>query len=338
MGLLQRSKNIVVLTGAGISTSLGIPDFRSKETGLYSQLEHLGLSDPQEVFEIGLFHEDPKVFYSVAKDILPSKRRFSPTHAFIRLLQDKRKLLTNYTQNIDNLEQHAGIREDNLVQCHGSFATATCIECKHKVDGEVIFDDIKAGRVPYCERCTQNLNAIGPGLKRKRSSDGKSKPRKRKSSWEDSSDEDDEDIPLAGAMKPDITFFGESLPATFRNRLVDHDRSVVDLVIVIGTSLKVAPVSEVVGIVPTEIPQIYISREVSQPFPHLRLVTHSKLLQPCSHVDFDIDLLGDCDAIVTELCRRAGWDFEHEMIRDEEIEVRLQEGYESRYSIKHVEA
>ena len=44
---------------------------------------------------------------------------------------------------------------------------------------------------------------------------------------------------------------------------MDHDRDVVDLVIVIGTSLKVAPVSEVVGILPPDIPQLYISREVS---------------------------------------------------------------------------
>ncbi len=63
--------------------------------------------------------------------------------------------------------------------------------------------------------------------------------------------------------QPDITFFGEDLPATFHDRLMDHDRDLVDLVVVIGTSLKVAPVSEVVGILPKSVPQLYISREVS---------------------------------------------------------------------------
>lgn len=121
--LLKKSQNIIVLTGAGISTSLGIPDFRSAGTGLYSKLAYLGLNDPQEVFNIEVFKEDPTIFFSVAKDILPETKRFTPTHAFIALLQNKGKLLTNYSQNIDNIEAHAGISRDKLVQwyvqsCH----------------------------------------------------------------------------------------------------------------------------------------------------------------------------------------------------------------------------
>ena len=110
--LIAKSNNIVLITGAGISTSLGIPDFRSKGTGLYSKLEHLGLSDPQEVFDIGVFKQDPTIFYSVAKDILPSTDRYTPTHKFIAMLHEKGKLLTNYSQNIDNLEVKAGVPKD----------------------------------------------------------------------------------------------------------------------------------------------------------------------------------------------------------------------------------
>ncbi|KAL8696197.1 MAG: hypothetical protein Q9201_007778 [Fulgogasparrea decipioides] len=315
--LLKKSKNIIVLTGAGISTSLGIPDFRSKETGLYSQLQHLGLSDPQEVFDISIFREDPSIFYSVAKDILPSTRRFSPTHAFIKLLQDKGKLLTNFTQNIDNLESHAGILAEKLIQCHGSFATATCVECGYRVKGEEIFNDLKAGRVARCDRCVRTLRQIKPfGIKRKRSTSGFMTSKKKRQSYEDSTDDEEYDVAVAGVMKPDITFFGEDLPEIFHDRLVQHDKDLVDLVLVIGTSLKVAPVSEVSGFLPAETPQIYISRE------------------PCQHIDFDIDMLGECDTVVTELCRRLGWDFQHEMIKENSIDVQLHEEYNSRYSFK----
>lgn len=185
-----------------ISTSLGIPDFRSKDTGLYSQLQHLGLSDPQEVFDISLFREDPSIFYSVAKDILPSTNRFSPTHAFIRLLQDQDRLLTNFTQNIDNLEGHAGILPEKLIQCHGSFATASCVECKYKVRGEEIYRDLKAGKIARCDRCIRHTRQAKPaGIKRKRSSNGMLSSKKKRDQYEDSTDDEDYDIAVAGVMK-----------------------------------------------------------------------------------------------------------------------------------------
>jgi NAD-dependent histone deacetylase SIR2 len=313
--LIKKSKNIIVLTGAGISTSLGIPDFRSKDTGLYSKLEHLGLSDPQEVFDIHIFREDPSIFYSIARDILPSTDRFTPTHAFINLLQQKGKLLTNYSQNIDNIEAIAGILPEKLIQCHGSFATASCVECKYQVPGESIFSEIRAGIIPKCARCFTNLKALkAPNMKRKRSQNGQDKKRKRFDADGDTSSEDDYDLPSIGVMKPDITFFGEALPDRFSDRLTNHDKNLVDLVIVIGTSLKVAPVSEVVPYLPAHIPQMYISRT------------------PVSHVNFDVDMLGDCDVVVAEICRRAGWDLKHEMVpENQKVDIKLQDGFNSRH-------
>lgn len=312
--LLKRSKHIIVLTGAGISTSLGIPDFRSKNTGLYSKIEHLGFADPQELFDIEVFREEPHKFYSIAGDILPGTSRFSPTHAFIRLLQDKGKLLTNYSQNIDNIEGAAGIDPAKLVQCHGSFATATCLKCGFQVPGEAIFPEIKAAQVPRCKRCAQTLRAAQDpmAMKRKRSKNGTEKKRIRHFDGSDS--DEDYDIPEAGLMKPDIIFFGEALPDTFGERLTKHDKDLVDLVIVIGTSLKVAPVADVVGYLPPTVPQMYISRT------------------PVSHVNFDVDMLGDCDVVVAELCRRAGWELKHEMVPEgQKVDVELVDGFESRY-------
>jgi NAD+-dependent protein deacetylase SIR2 len=312
--LIRNSKNIIVLTGAGISTSLGIPDFRSAHTGLYTQLANLGLpiNDPQEVFSLDLFREDPTIFYTVAKDILPNTKKFSPTHAFIAMLQEKGKLLTNYSQNIDNIEANAGISPEKLVQCHGSFATATCQKCGYQVIGESIYADIKAGKIPRCDKCISSLRANGAS-KRKRTKRSSSGRRSRYSS-NDSDEDDDFDMPEAGIMKPDITFFGEALPDKFHDRLINHDKDIVDLVIVIGTSLKVAPVSEVVPYLPPHIPQIYISRT------------------PVSHINFDIDLLGDCDVVVAELCRRAGWDLRHDMIPpNQKARTAPQEGYWHRH-------
>ena len=113
----------------------------------------------------------------------------------------------------------------------------------------------------------------------------------------------------------------------------------VDLVIVIGTSLKVAPVAEVPGILPRNVPQIYVSRTVR----HLHLSdAHHKsdlLVQPVSHTEFDIDLLGDCDVVVSELCRRAGWDLQHHMIpADERVDIIPVDGHESRHVFKVVGA
>lgn len=198
--LLKSCKNILVITGAGISTSLGIPDFRSKESGFYTKLASMGYADPEEVFDINNFDDDPTVFYKLAGDILPDEKRgVSPTHAFIRLLQDKNRLQTNYTQNIDNLEALAGISEDRLIQCHGSFATASCRRCRYKVHGSEIFADIRNKQVAVCKLCLEQLNDNAEPRKR---------PQKRSRTHESSDSDEEDDIPQAGVMKPDITFFG----------------------------------------------------------------------------------------------------------------------------------
>ncbi|OAA63855.1 NAD-dependent histone deacetylase, silent information regulator Sir2 [Cordyceps fumosorosea ARSEF 2679] len=317
--LIAKSSNIILITGAGISTSLGIPDFRSKGTGLYSKLAHLGLNDPQEVFDIDVFKEDPSIFYSVAKDIIPATERYTPTHKFIAMLHQRGKLLTNYSQNIDNLEIKAGVPKDKLIQCHGSFGTASCVQCGYQCPGERIFPDIRAGIIPKCPRCNQAAIAAAAAnrassAKRRRTSERK---RRRWSVDDDSSDEHSSayDTPnTGGVMKPDITFFGEALPDEFSRRLTENDRDKVDLVIVIGTSLKVTPVSEIVSWLPPHIPQVYVSR------------------QPVTHINFDIDLLGDCDVVVAELCRRLGWPFVHEMVpQDQVIDVRTESGFESQH-------
>lgn len=97
------------------------------------------------------------------------------------------------------------------------------------------------------------------------------------------------DEPLA-IMKPEIVFFGENLPEQF-HRAMKYDKDEVDLLIVIGSSLKVRPVALIPSSIPHEVPQILINRE---PLPHLH---------------FDVELLGDCDVIINELCHRLGGEY-----------------------------
>ncbi|CCH45439.1 NAD-dependent histone deacetylase SIR2 [Wickerhamomyces ciferrii] len=263
---ISKAQKILVLTGAGISTSLGIPDFRSSK-GIYSKVQHLGLTDPQEVFDLETFREDPTIFYSVANMILPPLDSYTPLHAFIKNLNDQGKLLRNYTQNIDNLESNVGIDQDKIIQCHGSFATATCQTCRWNIDGSKIFKYIRDMELPICPHCF--------------------KEREKKLS------KNDDFYPRSyGVMKPDITFFGEDLPSKFHNS-IKQDVLNCDLLICIGTSLKVAPVSEIVNMIPGDVPQILINKD---------LVEHS---------EFDVSLLGYCDQVATYLCDKLGWKLNH---------------------------
>ncbi|KAJ2724825.1 NAD-dependent histone deacetylase sir2 [Coemansia sp. Benny D115] len=290
--LLKRSRRIMVLTGAGVSVSCGIPDFRSP-TGIYTRLnDEFGLDDPQQMFDIEYFRETPELFYSFAKELYPYNFTPAPTHAF----------------NIDTLEHVQGIK--NVLNCHGSFATATCIKCGYKCDGKELEPDIMAMKIAYCPKCDDRPKA--PSAKSGSASDQKNgenassgttnKPFMATNFGEYNEDEDDEDDDddddygtVRGIMKPDITFFGEKLPDQFDEALL-VDREKVDLLLVMGSSLKVAPVSDIMGHLPHNVPQIVINKT------------------PILHLNFDVQLLGDADDIVAYLARECQWDLQHPRI------------------------
>lgn len=263
---IMQSKNIIVLTGAGVSVSCGIPDFRSRD-GIYERLriEYPDMRDPQSMFDIGYFSKDPRPFYQFAKEIYPGQFQPSLSHRFIKLLESKGKLLRNYTQNIDTLERIAGI--ENVIECHGSFATASCTRCKHRVDANEIKDDIFQQRVPMCKICgAESAKDFETGLM---------------SRFDQPFNYNQ--LVVAGVMKPDIVFFGESLPDKFHST-IESDKMKCDLLIVIGSSLKVRPVALIPSSINANIPQILINRE------------------QLDHFTFDVELLGDSDIVINQLC------------------------------------
>ena len=86
----NKYKNIVIMTGAGISVSAGIPDFRSPGTGLYDNLKKYNLPYPEAIFDIGYFQKHPEAFYKLANTFLDlEKYDPTPTHYFCKMLQDK---------------------------------------------------------------------------------------------------------------------------------------------------------------------------------------------------------------------------------------------------------
>ncbi|KAJ5291180.1 NAD-dependent protein deacetylase hst2-1 [Penicillium angulare] len=143
-------RNVVLMVGAGISTSAGIPDFRSPDTGLYANLAFLDLEEPEDVFDIGFFKENPKPFYALARELYPGRYRPTIAHSFVKLLDNKGMLLKHFTQNIDCLERQAGVPGDKIIEAHGSFATQRCIECKTPFPDDKMHEHVEKGDVPRC--------------------------------------------------------------------------------------------------------------------------------------------------------------------------------------------
>lgn len=243
-------KNIVLMLGAGVSTSAGIPDFRSPGTGLYSNLARLNLPHPEAVFEISFFRRNPVPFYTLAHELYPGKFRPTIAHSFIRLLAEHSLLYQCFTQNIDTLERRAGVPDGKIIEAHGSFATQRCIDCEEPFDDEVMKQHIKDKKIATCEEC-------------------------------------------GGLVKPDIVFFGESLPINFIRAIPLLQEA--DLLIVMGTSLTVQPFASLVERVDNSCPRVLINLD--------------RVGSIGSRSD-DVVLLGKCDDIVRDLCKELGWEDE----------------------------
>ncbi|XP_034952360.1 NAD-dependent protein deacetylase sirtuin-2 isoform X2 [Chelonus insularis] len=151
----KNCSRIITMAGAGISTSAGIPDFRSPSSGLYHNLQKYNLPHPQAIFELDFFKSNPEPFFVLAKQLLPEGFKPTPSHYFIRLLWEKGLLLRHYTQNVDTLERVAGLSPEKIVEAHGTFHTGKCLKCQAIYDLPWMKKKIIENVVPKCEECSE---------------------------------------------------------------------------------------------------------------------------------------------------------------------------------------
>jgi NAD-dependent deacetylase len=195
--LIRGSTSMVALTGAGISTAAGIPDFRGP-SGLYATRRY----DPELVFNIDHFRQDPSMFYEFTRDFAVMLKDIRPTftHHFLSALEKKGILKCVITQNIDALHHFAGSRK--VIELHGSYWSAACTRCDaYSIEGKPYEWWVEAIRnsprspIIVCPRC-------------------------------------------GGVVKPDVVFFGEMVHDF--EKAADLVAG-CDLLLVLGSSLEVYP-------------------------------------------------------------------------------------------------
>jgi NAD-dependent deacetylase len=144
--LVRARQPCVVLTGAGISTESGIPDFRSP-TGIWAQY------DPMEYATISAFRRDPvKVweFYALRFEVLTTAEPNDGHHALAEL-EERGLVRAVVTQNIDTLHERAGSRD--VVEVHGSIREAECLACGERVPLACVIELLADRSAPPCPRC-----------------------------------------------------------------------------------------------------------------------------------------------------------------------------------------
>lgn len=146
--LVVSARNGVVITGAGISTPSGIPDFRSRDSGLWEK------HNPMEVASLSAFRHHPERFFAWVRPLLANilAAEPNPAHYAIAEMQKAGHFSAIVTQNIDGLHQKAG--SSNVLEVHGSLETATCTMCYRTYRSEQFIPKfLETGEIPRCPHC-----------------------------------------------------------------------------------------------------------------------------------------------------------------------------------------
>lgn len=213
------SVNLVALTGAGISTESGIPDYRSEGVGLYARTNHKPIQ-----YQEFIKHPHTRQRYWARNFV--GWERFSSvqpndTHKILQHLEEEGPLSCVITQNVDNLHQKAG--SQNVITLHGSAFTVICTNCNTKVDRYKVQEELKIDNPMAFENIATMIRPDG-----------------------------DVEIPLEFVekfktpkcktchydLKPDIVFFGDNVPKAIVHQ-VEQTVHNCDSLLVLGSSLQV---------------------------------------------------------------------------------------------------
>jgi len=282
----DKCRSIIILAGAGMSLASGIPDFRSSG-GLYdtlkpelltaTPLERYTMSlDPTYVLEKTLFLNNSLPCLEVNRPFIlgtqQQKWKATLAHRFIEMLHYKTNKLTRlYTQNIDGLEGHCKkLPKSKVIPVHGSMDRVACEICGTKMN----FDE-------FCTLVQSQIKDIS----------GKDIAAPLQST------------PIKCAtcdratLKPTIVLFRSPLPKEFFECMA-KDLPNVDLLLILGTSLAVAPANQLVPLVPTTAVRVVINRE---PVGYMLGINYEK------NAERDFFAKGNCEDVVLDLMEELGW-------------------------------
>ncbi|KAK0633512.1 DHS-like NAD/FAD-binding domain-containing protein [Immersiella caudata] len=236
LSALRRRKKIVVIAGAGISVSAGIPDFRSS-TGLFTTLrgQHKLKASGKHLFDASVYKHDSSTesFHTMVRELAHMTSKASPTpfHHMLASLSKENRLMRLYTQNIDSIDTKMAPLNTVVplnakgpwpvtIQLHGGLEKMVCTKCGHLEDFNASL--FEGPEPPPCQKCTEQ-DQVRTAFAGKRSHGiGRLRPR----------------IVLYNEYNPDEEAIGMVSKADLRR--------VPDAVIVVGTSLKIPGVRRLV--------------------------------------------------------------------------------------------
>ncbi|CAI5759927.1 unnamed protein product [Candida verbasci] len=289
-----KSKKTTILTGAGISCNAGIPDFRSDD-GLYNMVKSKypkALVKGQDLFDISLFRDSQSlsIFCTFMESLYNASLLAKPTetHKFIKTLKDKNKLLRCYTQNIDCLEKNMNLnlglssdssnssfKEDwknfDVIQLHGNLHKLSCTNCFSNFNWNENFQKLLSdGLNPECSKCLENYE--------KRLYSGKRLTNN-----------------MIGMLRPDIVLYGENHPQSelLSQGLSSDLKLKPDLLIIMGTSLKVDGVKKLVKSLSNKIHEFKNSKNDGK----VIFINKTPLSKQWEKF-IDYEIISDCDDFV----------------------------------------